>query len=191
MRIQVDTREWQKAVNDLGRANATKVAVRALNRTIKSAMSEGVKLAAADLKLPQKKVRERLTVTMAKASGSAPFASLYGSTKRFGVINWAKGSNPSRGKGNVRSKMPGGQSSIPGAFVATVGSHTAVFKRQGESKRKSQGAWSPNLPIVELRGASAAEVMTKHIDVMAAKAVTVLAKNFAHEYSYLLSKLSK
>jgi hypothetical protein len=103
----------------------------------------------------------------------------------------ATGSEPSRGRGQGVSYSLGGQRRRRGtAFITTLKSgHRGVFKRLGPSVSKSTGAWSKNLPIVELRGPSIPRVAAKRSILNALKTVgqVTLARNLNAEIRFVLS----
>lgn len=158
-------------------------AARAMNRSITSANSLLVKSVADDLKVKQKDVRDAMTVTLATAARlvariAAPFRRLW----LYDLIQGGadpKGPFPSRGRRVLRIRGK----SYPDAFVARVGRHWGIFKRIGAAW-KSRGAWSKNLPILELKGPSIGRVATKYRPQALARVQEVFAKNFSHELGF-------
>jgi hypothetical protein len=129
---------------------------RALNRSIVSARVVMASAVATDMGLKVSDVKERIGLIEASAPDRL-VATLTASGKRLPLIDFnARGPEPSRGKGGgVRARMPGGAGTYPHAFIATMRSgHRGVYERVGPSSRRSVGARSNNLPIVELRGPS-------------------------------------
>jgi len=115
------------------------------------------------------------------------------SGKRIPLIAFgAKGPFPSRGRGRgVTSRLRGGTSPIPGAFMAKVGSggHVGVFtrdSRRGASSRKSKGAWSKNLPIRQLYGPSLPQVFGKVSPAGLEAGTASLVKNLRSEVRFAL-----
>lgn len=160
-----------------------RAAARTLNRSITSANSLLVKSVAANLKVKQKDVRDAMTVTLATpdrltARIAAPFRRLW----LYDLIqggNDPKGPFPSRGHRVLRIRGK----TYPDTFIARVGTHWGVFKRIGAA-RKSRGAWSKNLPMLELTGPSIGHVATKYRDPAYARVREVFQKNFAHELGF-------
>lgn len=156
---------------------------RAVNRAATSARAQLASDVAKDMKLPVGVVRENLSIQQARDTFTAR---IYANAKRIPLEKFgAKGPYPSRGRGTVRVRGK----SYPGAFLAVVGSggHRGVFRRVGASARKSRGAWSQNLPIVELKGASIWQSATKHLPAAVARGEEALRKNLAHEVSFAAS----
>lgn len=188
--IEIDLRDYP--------AKVTRATVRALNRSIKSGQSVMTKEIAGDTGLKQKDVREALSLR--EATASRPEASLGATVKRLKLIKFgAKGQTPSRGRGRgVTYRLKGGKGRVETAFIATMKSgHTGVFRRVGAivkgaagptaSGRRSHGAWSNNLPIIELQGPSIGQVFRKFRPAGLARALEVFQKNFDHELEFVKS----
>lgn len=161
---------------------SSRAAMRALNRGIGSAQTVQTKAIAGDTGLKQKDVRDALT--MVKATTNRLEASLAASTKRIPISQFgAKGPLPSRGRGRgVSYKLAGGRGLIPDAFIATMPSgHQGVFVRASVSGKKSQGAWSKNLPIGEKFGPSIGQVFSKFKTDAIARAQESFLTSFDHE----------
>lgn len=185
----LDIESLRKDLLDLG-YQAPLILARALNRAATSGQAAMVKVVAADTGLAAKYVKREIVID--KAIRTRPLVALTIAGKRLPLIAFgARGPEPTRGRGRgVSYGMKGGRSLIPDAFIARVGAggHRGVFKRIGTSRRRSRGAWSPNLPIVELRGPSVPHVFEKHLDKFRAAAQESLAKNLASEISFARSK---
>ncbi len=160
---------------------------RAVNRAATSARAQLASDVAKDLKLPVGVVKEQLPIQEANVGGSGEFtARIYANAKRIALEKFgATGPYPSRGRGTVRVRGK----AYPNAFLAVVGKggHRGVFTRTGASTRKSRGAWSKNLPIIELKGASIWQSATKHLPAAVARGEDALRKNLAHEVSFAAS----
>lgn len=181
MRVSLDTRAWDRALTQLGKGNAIKAGVRAVNRTLKNAKTAMVKVVAQDMGLQAKAVRDKIAVKAAVGSGEATRGYLFADTRRVPLIDFkARGPEPSRGRGKgVRARLPGGAGTYPKAFIATMKSgHRGVFQRAGTTR----------LGIYELRGPSIAQSFTKNAAVAEARAAEMLEKNMAAEVNYLLLK---
>jgi hypothetical protein len=173
MQLTVDSRSRDRAFELLGKKNATKACVRALNRSIASARTLAVKVVRQDMGLKAGVVRDRITVI--KATASRQIARLAATTERTPLINFnAKALK----RGGVKAKLPSpGKGRYPNAFIAKMPSgHIGVYQRAGK----------PRLPIYELRGPSVAQSVTRHADDINAKAAEVFQKNFDHEVQYRL-----
>jgi hypothetical protein len=161
--------------------SASTIAIpRALNKSIASGKTLGVRLIAEDMGLRQADVRDRIGLKQATPDNHV--ASLSASFKRVPLIDFnATGPEPSFGKGRgVRARFPGGAGRYPRAFIATMKSgHRGVFERTGASNR---------LPIHELFGPSLAFVFVKHRPEMQARALEQLAKNLQHELRFALTQ---
>jgi hypothetical protein len=181
--------QFQEDLKSLG-SEAPLVMARAVNRAGISGKTAMVKAVAADLGLTQKYVSADIRI--GKASKAAPTFAVEVQGRRIPLIAFgARGPEPSKGKGGgVTYRLPSGAGRVPNAFIATVGSgqHRGVFKRIGVSRRRSVGAWSPNLPIVELRGPSLPTVFEKHVDAFFVAAEESLVKNLEHEIDFARSK---
>jgi len=176
LQAKINTQQWERALKELGKKNAIKGGIRAINRTLTSSRSAIVKQVAPDMGLQQKVVRNLVTVTAAKNTGEAPHGALYASAKKIPLIQF-KAKETKRG--GVTAKLPGGAGRYSHAFIRTMKSgHVGVFQRAGTER----------LPIYELHGPSPYHVFKKHADVAQSRALEVLDKNFAHELEYLLAK---
>lgn len=186
--IEIDLRDYP--------AKVTRATVRALNRSINSGRTVMTREIGGDTGLKQKDVREALSIQ--EATAGRPEASLGATVKRIKLIKFgAKGPTPSRGRGRgVTYRLRGGKGRVEDAFIATMKSgHTGVFRRVGSvahgaagpsaSGRKSSGAWSNNLPIIELRGPSIGHVFRKFRPLALARALEVFEKNFDHELAFV------
>lgn len=167
--------------------------VRAANRSIKSGQSLMLRLVAYDTRLKQKDVRAAMPVS--EASLSRPSAKLEARLKRIPLIDFgARGPMPSRGRGRgVTAKTQAGR--YPNAFIARMKSgRVDVFVRVGgqakdahgpsASRRKSAGAWTPNLPIAKLYGPSIAQVFSRFRPQGVTRVLEVFDKNFDHELAF-------
>lgn len=190
VRVSVNTEDMQRVVPIL-KSRARPAIARAINRTSDSAKTAWVRAVAQDVGLKVSAVRDQFVVQ--KATADRLTATFRASAKRVPLIDFnARGPEPSRGRGKgVTAKLPGGAGRYPNAFIATVGSgrHKGVFIRKGEaSARKSVGAWSKNLPIIELRGPSIWQSAVKTQQVAIDRAQEQLPKNIAHEFEFALSR---
>jgi len=166
------------------------VMARALNRAGISGRAAMTKAIAQDTGLASRYVAR--DIKLDRASRTQPVVVVTVEGRRLPLIAFgARGPEPSRGRGRgVSYRLPGGRNRIPDAFIATVGigEHKGVFKRIGVSRHKSVGAWSKNLPIVELRGPSIPHVFEKKFPIFRAAAEESLLKNLASEISFERSK---
>lgn len=178
--LTLRTEDAEKALRKL-KAKANPSCARALNRAIVSARTVMTTEIARDMGMKAADVKAAMTVT--EATPTSLSARLAASGKRIPLIKLgAKGPQPSRGRGrgvSVKGKR------YPNAFLATVGGqHRGVFTRVGSSSRKSAGAWSPNLPIAELKGASIGHVFEKYLPIGIARGEEALKKNLESEFRY-------
>jgi len=179
-----------EVVNDLSLMGARgHIALRRALR--KTAASVGVLMGrevARDTGLRVGTVRDEVKVRM---SDHEAVATISISGARIPLIDFhARGPEPSKGKGRgVTARIQGQQRRYSNAFIATTRSgHRGVFKRQGLSARKSAGAWSKNLPIVQLHGPSLPHVFAKYLPLGVQRAEEQLGKNLEHELSFALSQ---
>jgi hypothetical protein len=187
IKYSMDVSQVKLGLEALGK-EAPRASMRAINRTLQSVQTQSVRSIAADLGVIQRVVRE--TMRIYRATTTSLRGSLQATGKRIALIDFrAKGKEPSRGRGGgVTYRMQGQAKTVKGAFIATMRSgHRGVFFRKGTSGKKSVGAWSRNLPIVELKGPSVPHVFRKHItSALRTYAGTELQKNLNHEVAYLL-----
>lgn len=175
LRATLTTSQWDRALKELGKKNAIKAGIRAVNRTLTSSRSAVTKLVAADMGLQQKFVRAQVTIAVAKNTGQAPHGALYAGTKKVPLIQF----KARQTRTGVTAKLPTGAGKYKSAFIATTKSgHVGVFQRAGTTR----------LPIYQLHGPSPFKAFQKHADVAQARALDVLDKNFQHEFDYLLAK---
>ena len=188
LQAKINTQQWERALKELGKKNAIKGGIRAINRTLTSSRSAIVKQVAPDMGLQQKVVRDLVTVTAAKNTGEAPHGALYASAKKIPLIQF-KARQTSKG---VTAKLPTGAGKYPGAFIVTMpgSGHTGVFERTpGKYMKYQKATWKQKRQAIhELHGPSPYHVFKKHADVAQSRALEVLDKNFAHELEYLLAK---
>lgn len=163
--------------------------MRALNRAITSANVVMVRTIAGDLGVKQGAVRERIRVE--QATPERLRSRLYANAKRIPLIDFgAKGPEPSRGKGRgVTVRTASGRRTIPGAFIATMGSgHRGVFQRvAGASGRRGPAPKRSQLPIRELFGPSIWKVFKKFEAVGIARGREALIKNLQSEFRFALA----
>lgn len=193
--MKFSTKDHLRALRRL-KEKAPIAQMRALNRTAASGRTFLARAIADDLNLPVNKVRGEIQIQEAVAIDLR--ARLSVSKRRLPLILFgAKGRIPTRGRGpGVTARLPGGANSYPRAFIATVrgplptgilsGGHLGVFERKGPGARKSPGAWSKNLPIVQLKGPSLGKVFLKLLPQAYAYAKTLLPKNLTHEFQFAL-----
>jgi len=185
----LDIESLRKDLTELGH-RAPLIMSRALNRAAVSGQAAMVKYITRDTGIAAKNVKREIVLD--KAKRTHPVAALTIAGRRIPLIAFsARGPEPTRGRGRgVSYRLPGGRGRVPDAFIATVGAggHRGVFKRIGPSRRRGRGAWSPNLPIVELRGPSIPHVFEKRLDIFRAAAQESLLKNLASEISFEKSK---
>lgn len=188
MQFSMEGNNWDPQIEALmARLSPDKVnaaSARALNRAATSALAAIDGSVAKDLKLTVGDVRsqieiipatpERLIVRVAPARKQIPLV-------KFG----ARGPQPSRGRGKVTADTGQGRKTYEGAFIATMKSgHRGVFRRVGGGMRKSRGAWSMNLPIVELKGPSIAWAFKKYRTVGMEAGASSLKKNLLSELRF-------
>lgn len=185
----LDIEALRKDLLEMGH-QAPLIMSRALNRAAVSGQAAMVKVITENLGLAAKYVKREIKID--KANRMRPVVGLTIQGRRIPLIAFgARGPEPSKGRGRgVSYGMKGGRTRIPDAFIATVGAggHRGVFKRIGASRRRGRGAWSPNLPIVELRGPSIPHVFERYLDKFRAAAQESLLKNLASEISFAKSK---
>lgn len=167
----------------------TKALVRALNRSINSARTAVVQQMARDTGLKSKDINAALELRQAWVNGefNSIEASLKATLVRLKLSKFnPSGPRPSRGKGRgVSYRLGSARRTVPNAFLATMRSgHEGVFKRVGDSARKSAGARGFNLPIVELKGPSLGHVFKKFRQLGIDRAKEVFEKNFEHELKF-------
>lgn len=190
---RLDQAAFDQFVDRLGNHKAAIASVRALNRSIVSARLPVIKKVAADMGIRQKTVRDAITIE--DATRTKLVARMTARGARLPLIDFAaKGPMPSRGRGRgVTAKVGGKRTRYKNAFLATTRSgHTGVFKRD-ESRPmsgKSRGAWSKNLPIVQLHGPSIVHVFEKYRDVGVEAGREALMKNLSHEMQWAIDSAS-
>jgi len=173
--------------------NAPNAIARALNRSITSARVFMRRTVADDVGLQQNVVDKDFSVMEARPDKLKATLEVKG--KRIPLVKLgARGPLPTRGRPPYVTATVGGQRKVygpvagtPTPFMARMRSgHIGVFRRMPPSLRKSVGAWSLNLPIVELRGPSLVRVFIKHLAEGYAHAEEALAKNLEHEMAFAM-----
>ncbi len=157
--------------------------IRAMNRGIGAAntlMASGI---ARDTGLKNRDVKSAMNVH--NATLFAPTARLSSSLHRLPLSKWPfSGPQPSRGRGRgVTVRIKGGAGRYPNAFIVKLRSgHVGIFERAASgTTKKSKGAWSNNLPIVELPGPSIGHVFLKFRDAGIRRAMEVFDSTLTHE----------
>lgn len=188
--IVADFTPWTKALDHLDTALVVS-GVRAMNKTgatAKVALSRDV---AKDMGLNVGTVKDQITVR--KATPDRLSCRVVAKGAQIPIYQFkASGNMPSRGRGlGVSYIKQGKRVRVRDAFIARVGTHghIGVFRRLGQSERRSAGSWGLNLPIVELKGASIAHVFGKQVESSGDRWVPILAKNLEHEVSFELARL--
>ena len=181
--VRVETVELRNRLQGLG-ARTRVAESRALNRTIQQVQTVAVRAGAADTGLPQRRVRQGMSIQ--RATTAELRATLTVSGRRIPIIDF--GARQTRS--GVTYRLPGGGRTLaPGGFLATMMSgHTGAWRRHPlPSTRWSRGrprTWTPNLGIVELRGPSLARVFERKIaGALTTEAPVFLEKHLLHEIS--------
>jgi hypothetical protein len=187
--MKLDLRDFEAGLKQLGKRSRISV-MRAINRTAASERTQAKREIAKDTGIKAGDVDKALAVS--KATPEVAFATVTASGRRLPLIAFnARGAEPSRGRGRgVSYRLLGGRGRVPSAFIATMRSgHRGVFARFGASRDRSEGAWSPNLPIRELFGPSLPLVFIKRfLPEAPARSVATLAKNLKHEIEFALKR---
>lgn len=161
-----------------------KALVRAMNRSLGTGRTFMARAISADVGIKQSAVRKALRTR--DASFARVEASLGATLARIPLSEFnAKGPEPSRGQGRGVSWRIGGTTKrAQDLFIATMESgHRGVFVRVG-GLRKSEGAWSKNLPIKERFGPSLGHVFGKKRSAALKEMHASFLKNFDHEMNY-------
>jgi hypothetical protein len=170
------------------RKKAPLAQMRALNRAMASASTAMTRAVAADLGIKQGRVKDRIRIEQATTARLR--ARIYANAKRLPLIEFgARGPEPSRGRGRgvtVKSAS-GGRSTIPNAFIATVGSgrHRGVFTRASKGSDDARGR--KRLPIRELFGPSIWNVFKKLEHIGIERGREQLIKNLQSEFRFVLA----
>lgn len=176
-------------------ADAPKAATRAINRTLITVRAETARALAANLRLAVGIVKQHLPIT--RATWTRQIGKMDVSAKRIPLINFAA----RQVAGGVSYSLSGGgRGFVPGGFIRTVRStsqiemgvsgHRGVFARRLPSIRRSVGAWSLNLPIVEQRGPSLARdfVRSGEFQTQETRAGEIFERNLTHEIDRILQQ---
>lgn len=200
-----DIKALEKELLEIGKQGPAAMS-RSLNRAITSGQTAMARKITENTGLALK--YSKRAIKPDKATRSRPVAAVVINAERIPLIAFqARGPMPSRGKGRkgrgVSYGLKGSRNRNPNAFIAKVASaaqreqgisHTGVMMRTAKmshpraSTKQSKKGWSLNLPIIELRGPSAAHVFEKHMDVFKATALESLVKNLRHEIDFAKSK---
>jgi hypothetical protein len=163
---------------------------RALTRALSSGSVAIARAVSRDMGLNVGVVKDELRTEVADTEeGMVGRLSISGN--RIPLIDFkARGPEPSKGRGKVTASTGGGRKTYPGAFITTVGTggHRGVFQRAGASHRKSRGAWSANLPIIELKGPSLPHVFYKQREVAIARFQEQFPKELQREVTFALKR---
>lgn len=163
--------------------------VRAMNRGLASGRSVGVKVISAEVGVQQKDVRKAMSFQ--EATFQTVTARLGLSLKRIALSKFnARGPEPSKGKGRgVTWRIGNSTKRGPDMFLATLKSgHRGVFSRIAPGERKSRGAWSKNLPIVQHHGPSLGYILDKNREPVQKAMIDSFHKNFDHEMEFQRGK---
>jgi hypothetical protein len=202
MSVNFDLKAFETELLEMA-AQAPAIVSRSVNRAAVSGRAAMSRAITDDTGLAFK--YSKRAIKLDKATRSHPTATLIIDAERIPLIAFgARGPRPSKGRGRgVSYGLKGSRNRNPNAFIAKVASsaqrlqgisHEGVMMRTAKmyhpraSLRKSRGARGLNLPIIELRGPSAAHVFKAKMDVFKAAAQESLVKNLAHEISFTKSK---
>lgn len=193
IRVALDTREWNQAINRLGPKEILKASIRAVTRTGKNSKTAWVREIAKNMGLKQSVVRDRIFVSTAKTKEGGASATLSADSRKIPLIDFgARGRFPSRGKGSgVRAKLaPPGAGTYPSAFIAQMPStHKGVYQRSTTKfMRKQKPNQKPRQAIYELMGPSIAHVAQNTGQVARDRANEMLSTNFQAELNYLVQQ---
>ncbi len=170
--------------------NTPNAVARALNRSITTARVFMRRTVAGDVGLQQQVVDKDFTVRQARPENLKATLEVRGT--RIPLVKFPHtGRLPSRGRPPYVTATVGGvRKTYPNAFLAGMRSgHIGIFTRVPPSVRYSRGAWSKNLPIVELRGPSLVRVFIKHLSEGYAHAEAALITNLEHELAFAMRGL--
>jgi hypothetical protein len=187
--FRFDATQAERALDQLG-TRAPAVIARVINRTATSVRAVMAREIAKDIGLPVGPIKDALKVQSAIPQADDIRARISVSGAKIPLAKFhASGPLPSRGRGTVSARIGGTRKRYEGAFLAQMRSgHIGVFRRKGPSTRKSRGAWSPNLPIVELKGPSLPQVFAKYVPLGIARGQEQLVKNLEHEVGFALAQ---
>lgn len=187
--LKLNTTDLTRTLRALG-SRAPKAIARAINRSVKTARTVQVREMAKALGgLTQKAIGPEVKTSSATPERLSGQVSVTG--RPIPLVHFkATGPEPSRGRGRgVSYRIGGKRKRIEDAFLATMASgHRGVFRRAASLDRKSAGAWSKNLPIVELHGPSLPEVFAAVSRKGLAAGQEALRKNLTHELRWALEQ---
>jgi len=196
MSAGVEVRGVREAVAGLRTfgAKSTGMMSRSINKTLTGVRTDGTNLAAAELNLKKKQIRDAMRLI--KASPKTLQALFKRSGRPIPLIQFIGTRALKRGGISVKVKKSGRRVKLEHAFLATMASgHVGVFaRRYGKKYQKDGRPWQPNasyarlprkyrLPIEELTGPRVEDILGRP-DVMAELlrlAGIRLDKNIEHE----------
>ena len=174
MDINLDTNNIAVLQRRLRRSEkAANVALRrSLNKVAQQAKTHVIRQTGRELALPQKKIRERVTIQKARNDNLEAVVRV----SRQAVRLFEYKPRQLRRGISIRVKKTGGRKVLRHAFIAAMRSgHTGVFTRAPGVAR---------LPIRELFGPAVIEVARDHIESATEKAQDKLPEVFEHEFGY-------
>lgn len=193
LKLKFNTAQLKKALRECPEA-IKRAEVRALNRAgvtmravgareMRANLGGGVKIAALkDLIVVHNATTNRRAVALEVTGARIPLSAFS-----------ARGPMPSRGRGSgVSVNLKGGLKRHPHAFLVRFSSgHIGVMQRAKNLTKRSQGAWSKNLPIIEKFGPSLPRVFRTVSPTVRAAGIEALAKNLGSELNYELRRIGK
>lgn len=198
-KVEIDRASWLKAEAMLAgvKKGASKVVVRAVNKTLTGVRTDTVNEIRKDVNVTATAIRKTMSIqraSVSKMSAKMTSKQPYGTNlAAFGARQTAKGVT-------VQVLRRKGRSLLRHAFINKKPGGKVVFWRKGPHvgtkpvrKRFPYGTLPPKyrLPIEKLWGPAIPDFM-KHeptFNAIEKKAKARLDKNFAHEIDYMLSKL--
>lgn len=167
-----------------------RAATRAINRTLTTVNAAAAREIAADIGgVPVSEVKKALLITRARFTTLRGLITITGRRIPLSALR-PSGPEPSRGLGQgVSYSLGGSRRRIREAFLATLKSgHRGVFRRVLPSVRRSAGAWSKNLPILELFGPSIPRVAGKATirALLKTLGMATYVRNLQHEVQFLV-----
>lgn len=171
--LRVDVSSATRGFAELGRQGHVLMG-RVLRRGAQAANTFFKRSIATDMGVTQTVVNKALSTTVRLDEG---VARIQATGSRIPLIAFkARGPEPSRGRGRVTYDLGQGRKTLPGGFIATVGTgrHRGVFVRKGKAR----------LPIREAFGPSVVHVFGKLLPEAADVAQEAMVKSAAHEWAF-------
>jgi hypothetical protein len=135
--VAIEAQRVRRALAGLSQATSNRAIVRALNRAVRSTRTEGARIAGGskgELMLPYKRALQAFQVKKVTPGGHLAQAEIIVEPRPQEIFFFQARATPRYGGVTFKIKRGGRRSLVKGAFIATLGPKTTVFRRVGSAR---------------------------------------------------------